>query len=40
MRQTNEFDGQFDAFELTIKRNFFGKMKKEEKKSCLMKFNG
>ena len=29
LHQTNEFDGQFDA--LTIKRDFFGKMKKEEK---------
>ena len=31
LHQTNEFDGQFDAFALTIKRDFFGKMKKEEK---------
>ena len=31
LRQTNEFDGQFDAFALTIKRDFFRKMKKEEK---------
>ena len=40
LHQTNEFDGQFDAFALTIKRDFFGKMKKEGKKSCLMKFDG
>ena len=31
LHQTNEFDGQIVAFALTIKRDFFGKMRKEEK---------
>ena len=30
--QTNEFDGQFDAYALTIKRDFFWKNEKRRKK--------
>ena len=31
LHQTNEFDGKFVAFALTIKCDIFGKMRKEER---------